>query len=202
MEKSRIAALVDGIFAVAMTLLVLDLKLPEGVKISNDAEVWRQLVELKSHFSIYVLSFIVLGIFWTSHHSLFHFVRRVDRGLLWINLLFLLFITLLPFSTNLLSGQIPLHIPVAVYGANLLLPWLTSLLQIRYLAHHLELVHDQLTPAWIAIVRLRMAIPAVVIAGSIAISFFNPSLALSAYWLLLVFHFLSGRHHRPPALND
>ena len=47
MEKSRIAALVDGIFAVAMTLLVLDLKLPEGVKLSNDAEVWRQLAELK-----------------------------------------------------------------------------------------------------------------------------------------------------------
>ena len=63
MEKSRIAALVDGIFAVAMTLLVLDLKLPEGVKISNDAEAWQQLVELKSRFSTYVLSFICLGHF-------------------------------------------------------------------------------------------------------------------------------------------
>ena len=165
MEKSRIADLVDGIFAVAMTLLVLDLKLPEGVKISNDAEVWRQLVELRSRFTIYVLSFIVLGIHWVGHHSLFHFVRRVYRGLLWLNLLFLLFITLLPFSTNLLSGQSPLHIPVAVYGTNLLLPWLISLLQIRYLAHHPELSHDQLTSAWIAIVRLRMVIPAVVIAA-------------------------------------
>jgi len=114
MEKSRIAALVDGIFAVAMTLLVLDLKLPEGVKLSNDAEVWRQLVELNNHFSNYVLSFIVLGVFWIAHHSLFHFVRRVNRGLLWFNLLFLLFITLLPFSTNLLSGHSSLHIPVAV----------------------------------------------------------------------------------------
>lgn len=100
--------------------------------------------------------------------------------MLWLNLLFLLFITLLPFSTNLLSGNSPLHIPVAVYGANLLLPWLISLLQIRYLAHHPELSHDQLTPAWIAIIRLRMAIPAVVIAASIAISFFNPSLVLAA----------------------
>src|SRR5215472_14106830 len=159
MEKSRIAALVDGIFAVAMTLLVLDLKLPEGVKISSDAEAWGQLVGLKSRFSTYVLSFIVLGTFWIGHHSLFHFVRRVNRGLLWLNLLFLLFITLLPFSTNLLSGHSPLHIPVAVYGANLLLLSLTSLLQLRYLAHHPELSYDHLTPSWIATVRLRNAIP-------------------------------------------
>ena len=202
MEKSRIAALVDGIFAVAMTLLVLDLKLPEGVKLSNDAEVWRQLVELNNHFSNYVLSFIVLGVFWIAHHSLFHFVRRVNRDLLWFNLSFLLFITLLPFSTNLISGHSSLHIPVAVYGANLLLLSLTSVLQQRYLAHHPELSHDQLTPSWIATYRLRTAIPAVVAAVSIAVSFFNPSLALSAYWLLLVFHFLPGRHHRPPAVND
>jgi len=201
MEKSRIAALVDGIFAVAMTLLVLDLKLPEGVKLGNDADVWRQLVELKSHFSTYVLSFIVLGIFWIGHHSLFHFVRRVNRGLLWLNLLFLLFITLLPFSTNLLSGHSPLHIPVTVYGANLLLLSLTSLLQLRYLARHPELSHDHLTPSWISTVRLRNMIPAVITAGSIAISFFSPSLALSVYWLLIVFHFLPGRHHHPPAVN-
>jgi uncharacterized membrane protein len=202
MEKSRIAALVDGIFAVAMTLLVLDLKLPEGVKLSNDAEVWRQLVDLKSHFSTYVLSFIVLGIFWISHHSLFHFVRRVNRGLLWLHLLFLLFITLLPFSTNLLSGHSHLHIPVTVYGANLLLLSLTSLLHLRYLTRHPELSHDHLTASWIATVRLRNTIPAVITAASIAISFFSPSLALSAYWLLLVFHFLPGRHHHPPAVND
>ena len=105
MEKSRIAALVDGIFAVAMTLLVLDLKLPEGLKMSSDAELWRQLLELTGRFSTYALSFIVLGTFWIGHHSLFHFVRKVNRGLLWLNMLFLLFITLLPFSTNLLSGH-------------------------------------------------------------------------------------------------
>jgi uncharacterized membrane protein len=105
MEKSRIAALVDGIFAVAMTLLVLDLKLPEGTKMSNDPAVWRQLFELTGRFSTYALSFIVLGMFWIGHHSLFHFVRRVSRDMLWLNLLFLLFITLLPFSTNLLSGH-------------------------------------------------------------------------------------------------
>jgi uncharacterized membrane protein len=68
MEKSRIMALADGIFAVAMTLLVLDLKLPEGTKTTTDAQVWRQLVELRERFLIYGLSFIVLGTYWISHH--------------------------------------------------------------------------------------------------------------------------------------
>jgi uncharacterized membrane protein len=201
MEKSRIAALVDGIFAVAMTLLVLDLKLPEGVKMSDDAEVWRQLLELTGRFSTYTLSFIVLGTFWIGHHSLFHFVRKVNRGLLWLNLLFLLFITLLPFSTNLLSGHAHLQIPIVVYGINLLLISLTSLLQLSYLAHHPVLSHDQLTPSWIANVRRRTLIPVVIVVASIALSFYKPNFAMSAYWLLLVFHFLPGRHHRPPEVD-
>jgi len=66
MEKSRITALVDGIFAVAMTLLVLDLKLPEGIKMNTDAEVWRQLTALRGHFLIYALSFVVLGTYWVA----------------------------------------------------------------------------------------------------------------------------------------
>jgi uncharacterized membrane protein len=201
MEKSRIAALVDGIFAVAMTLLVLDLKLPEGLKMSSDAEVWRQLLELTGRFSTYTLSFIVLGTFWIGHHSLFHFVRKVNRGLLWLNLLFLLFITLLPFSTNLLSGHTNLQIPIVVYGINLLLISSVSLLQLGYLAHHAELSHDQLTPSWIANIRRRTSIPVVIVVASIAISFYKPNFALSTYWLLMVFHFLPGRHHRPPEVD-
>ena len=202
MEKSRIAALVDGIFAVAMTLLVLDLKLPEGLKMSSDAEVWRQLLELTGRFSTYTLSFIVLGTFWIGHHSLFHFVRKVNRGLLWLNLLFLLFITLLPFSTNLLSGHTNLQIPIVVYGINLLLISSVSLLQLGYLAHHAELSHDQLTPSWIANIRRRTSIPVVIVVASIAISFYKPNFALRTYWLLMVFHFLPGRHHRPPEVDN
>jgi uncharacterized membrane protein len=201
MEKSRIAALVDGIFAVAMTLLVLDLKLPEGTKLSNDTAVWRQLFQLTGRFSTYALSFVVLGTYWIGHHSLFHFVRRVSRGMLWLNLLFLLFITLVPFSTNLLSGRSHLQIPVVVYGINLLLIFIIALLQLLYLEHHPELSHDQLSPSWIANSRRRLVIPMVIVVTSIAISFYKPKIAMSAYWLLLVFHFLPGKHHHPPEVD-
>jgi uncharacterized membrane protein len=202
MEKSRIAALVDGIFAVAMTLLVLDLRLPEGVKLSSDPAVWHQLSELAGRFSTYSLSFIVLATFWIGHHSLFHFVRKVSREMLWLNLLFLLFITLLPFSTNLLSGHTRLQTPIVVYGINLLLITLSSLLQLIYLERHPEFSHDQLTSSWIANVRRRTVIPIFIVVASIAISFYKPNLAMSAYWVLLIFHFLPGKHHRPPEVDN
>jgi uncharacterized membrane protein len=67
--ESRITALVDGIFAVAMTLLALDLKFPESLKFNTDSEVWRQLLALTGHFETYGLSFVVLGAFWIGHHS-------------------------------------------------------------------------------------------------------------------------------------
>jgi len=150
MEKSRITALVDGIFAVAMTLLVLDLKLPEGIKMNTDAELWRQLAALRGHFLIYALSFVVLGTYWVGNHFQFNFVRKVDRGFLWLNLLFLLFITLLPFSTNLLGGSHDLHIPVVVYGINVLLLSLILLVSLRYLTQRPELCHEGLTPSLVA----------------------------------------------------
>jgi uncharacterized membrane protein len=201
MEKSRIAALADGIFAVAMTLLVLDLKLPESAKTATDAEVWRQLVDLKGLFLIYALSFLVLGTYWVGHHHQFHFVRRVNRGLLWLNLLFLLFITLVPFSTNLLADRSHLHLPVVVYGLNLLLLSVMFLWHLRYLTRHPELAHDGLTPARAAEVRRRSALVVFVAAASIVVSFYKPSLALNAYWLLLAFHLLRARTDRYPAAD-
>ena len=196
MEKSRITALVDGIFAVAMTLLVLDLKLPEGSKSTSDAEVWRQLVDLKGHFVIYGLSFAVLGTYWISHHFQFHFVRKVDRGFLWLNLLFLLFITLLPFSTNLLGGSHDLHVPVVVYGVNLLLLPLISLFNLRYLTRRPELCHEEFTPSRVADSYRRILLAALLTAASIIISFYSPRLAVDAYCLLFAVHFLVARRQR------
>jgi len=198
MEKSRISALVDGIFAVAMTLLVLDLKLPEGVTLHSDSEVWSQLLGVAGRFWTYVLSFIVLGMYWIGHHAVFHSVHRVNRTLLWLNLLFLLFVTLLPFSTNLVSGHSNLQIPVVVYGLNLIATSLISLLQLRYLAKHPNLSHHQQTGPWSANLNRRAALPIILSLASIALSFYKPSLAMNAYFLLALFHFLPGKHREPP----
>jgi uncharacterized membrane protein len=190
--------LVDGIFAVAMTLLVLDLKLPEGVTLKSDSQVWSQLLGVAGRFRTYVLSFVVLGMYWIGHHAVFHSVHRVDRTLLWLNLFFLLFVTLLPFSTNLVSGHSSLQVPVVVYGLNLIAASLVSLLQIRYLAKHPNLSHHRIGGPWFANLNRRSMLPIIVSLVSIAISFYKPGLAMIAYALLMLFHFLPGKHREPP----
>jgi uncharacterized membrane protein len=120
-------------------------------------------------------------------------VRKVDRGFLWLNLLFLLFITLLPFSTNLLGGSHDLHIPIGVYGINVLLLALILLASLRYLTRRPELCHEGLTPALVADSHRRLLLVALGCAASIAISFYSPAIAV---WLLLAVHFLVARRQR------
>ena len=108
---NRIEALADGIFAVAMTLLVLDVKLPNGELFASDQALLARLLTLEHTFVIYLISFIVLGMFWVGHHAHFHFIRYVDHTLLWINLMFLFVITSIPFATDLLGDHYQLHAP-------------------------------------------------------------------------------------------
>lgn len=93
---------------------------------SSDSEVWRQFLELTGRFSTYTLSFIVLGTFWIGNHLLFHFVRKVNRDPLWLNLLFLMFITLLPFSI-IYSPHTPIFRFQLLFMESMLLISLTSL---------------------------------------------------------------------------
>src|SRR5450631_226935 len=97
MPKNRVEALVDGIFAVAMTLLVLDIKVPQGLGLASDTALRSKLADQSGNFRIYVISFIVLGMYWISHHMQFHLVRSVDRVVLWINLLFMFGVSMVPF---------------------------------------------------------------------------------------------------------
>src|SRR6478752_9439803 len=96
-EKNRLEALIDGVFAVVLTLLVLDLKLPEDVAFASNDDLWLHLLGLERHFVIYVISFVVIGMYWINHQVQFHFVLRTNRGLIWINLCFLLLVSFLPF---------------------------------------------------------------------------------------------------------
>jgi uncharacterized membrane protein len=116
--------------------------------------------------------------------------------LLWLNLLFLLFITLVPFSTNLLAGRSDLHVPVVFYGVHLLLLSLIFLWHLHYLTRRPELCHEALTPSRVIHARRRSVLAALISAASIAISFYSPSLALSSYWLLFALPFLFSRGDR------
>jgi uncharacterized membrane protein len=192
-EKNRMEALIDGIFAVALTLLVLDIKLPEDVAYATNEQLWNRLVQLERHFVIYAISFIVIGIYWVAHHVQFHYVRYTDRRLIWINMLFLLLISFLPFATDLVGDHEDLVLPCEIYGVTLLLLSAISYIHLRYLSRHPHLATAELTPLAVRLLKRRIALFAVVPALSMLIALYNTRLALVAYALILTAHFLPGR---------
>ena len=192
-EKNRIEALIDGIFAVALTLLVLDIKLPEGMTYATNEALWNRLLSLERHFAIYAISFIVIGIYWVAHHVQFHYVRYTDRRLIWINMLFLLLISFLPFATDLVGDHEDLVLPCEIYGVTLLLLSGLSYLHLRYLSRHPYLATPELTPLAVQLIKRRIALFTAIPSLSMVIALFNTHLALLAYLLILTAHFLPAR---------
>jgi uncharacterized membrane protein len=117
----RLAALSDGIFAVAMTLLVLDLRLP-SVMPHREQDLWRALAPLVPQLLMYLMSFLTLGIFWVGQQSQLEHLRRSDRHLTWIHLAFLFAVTLMPFSTRFLAEFISYRTALLVYWCNIFVP--------------------------------------------------------------------------------
>lgn len=101
--KGRIEALSDGVFSIAMTLLVLELKVPELSHHATNDELLAALAKLRPSFLTFFITFMISGTFWFLHHLTFHFVKHMNQVLCWINLFFLMFVSLLPFSAGLLG---------------------------------------------------------------------------------------------------
>jgi len=116
----RLAALSDGIFAVAMTLLVLDLHAPVAEAIHSERDLLHAIAALSPRLLMYVMSFLTLGIFWVGQQTQLNHLERSDRNLSWIHLAFLLAVTLTPFSTTLLAEFIARRTALLLYWANIL----------------------------------------------------------------------------------
>jgi len=116
MEKNRVEAFSDGVIAVIITIMVLELKPPHEA-------TWHALATNWHMFVAYVLSFIYVGIYWNNHHHMLHAVEHVNGGVMWANLHFLFWLSLFPFTTAWLSegGPVPAAAPTALYGFVLLM---------------------------------------------------------------------------------
>src|SRR5271169_1134877 len=120
----RLAALSDGVFAVAMTLLVLDLRAPAVEAVHSEHDLWRALLTLSPRLLMYMMSFMTLGIFWVGQQTQLNHLQRSDRSLTWIHLAFLFVVTVTPFSTALLAEYIQYRLALLVYWLNIaLLGW-------------------------------------------------------------------------------
>ena len=126
MGKDRLAAFSDGVIAIIITIMVLELHVPHG-------EEWSDLAPLYPVFLSYVLSFIYLGIYWNNHHHLMHAVQRVNGSILWANLHLLFWLSLVPFVTGWMSENHFGSLPVAAYGVVLLMSGFSFVLLTRCL---------------------------------------------------------------------
>jgi uncharacterized membrane protein len=141
----RLAALSDGVFAVAMTLLVLDLRVPVIEAVHSEHDLWHGLAALSPRLLMYMMSFMTLGIFWIGQQTQLNHLARSDRSLSWIHILFLFTVSITPFSTTLLAEFPEYRTALVAYWVNILL--LGSTLYFSWVcAMGTGLVKDDLPP--------------------------------------------------------
>ena len=130
MQKERLAAFSDGVLAIIITIMVLELKVPHG----GD---WAALAKLVPVFFSYVLSFVYIAIYWNNHHHLLHTVHKVDGGILWANMHLLFWLSLVPFTTGWMGENYFAGKPTLLYGVSLLLPGIAYyILQLTIVRSH------------------------------------------------------------------
>ncbi len=120
-SAERLAALSDGVFAVAMTLLVLDLRAPAAEVTHSERDLWQALIPLAPRLFMYMMTFMTLGIFWVGQQTQLNHLRRSARSLTWIHLVFLFVVTMTPFSTSLLAEHTQYRTALLVYWLNIFL---------------------------------------------------------------------------------
>ena len=177
----RLLGFSDGIFAFAITLLILNLVLPASV---TKSELPQALMQLWPHFMAFLISFLVIGLYWIIHVRQLRVICKYDTGLLWFNLIFLMFIVLIPFSTSVLSDYFGTA-SVALYAANLACAgYMATALWIY--AVRSKLVDAHLGPAQVKRGIIMNLVAPVMFTLSIGLAFINADLAAYS-WILMFF---------------
>ena len=193
----RLLALSDGIFAFAITLLILNIVLPAS---ATKSEIPQALLQLWPHFMAFLISFLVIGLYWIIHIRQLRVICKYDTGLLWFNLIFLMFIVLIPFSTGVLSDFFGTA-SVALYAANLACAGYMATLMWIY-AVRSKLVDQHLGPAQVKRGIIMNLIAPVMFTLSIGLAFINADLAAYSWILMFFAHRAAGWILRLPKTDD
>jgi uncharacterized membrane protein len=186
MTTNRIETLVDGIFAISMTLLVLSLEVPVLPSPVTDIAIQQYLWGILPNFYVYALSFILLAVFWRINHEQFHRIDKADNTLVWINVLWLMFVALVPFSTSLVGDYGDMLTAAVFFNLNMLFIGLFSFFNWYYAYNH-DLLRVKLTEkAYRRTFRLNLIFPIIALMA-IGVSFISPSLSTITYVIISVF---------------
>ena len=196
----RILAISDGVFAFAVTLLVLDLVVPALSPGASSADLWQALSKEWVSFLSYLTSFFIAGIWWNAHNRNFRSIRDSDSTLRWLNLLFLLWIALLPFFTKILDQYNTLQIAVVLYAADQAAAGIFMGLTWWYASRNHRLVDRNLKKSTMRSRSLNNAIAPLIFIISMGISFVSPIIAtyswLAIFPVLFVMHRLERKSEK------
>ena len=200
LSKGRMEALSDGVFAIAMTLLVLELKVPDLPKSASATELLHKIGEGMPSLFSFLISFLYCGLLWVMHHLAMHFVRHLQIGLVWLNLLFLMSISTMPFSCGLLGHFLRNRAAQEIYFANMFVA--AALLAAQWLlARKRKLINDDDPRASALMGQQIMFFPAALGAGMVA-SYFNPQAGSYAFiFVLLALRLWQRRWNQKQAMN-
>jgi len=179
-QLERLILFSDAVFAIAITLLVIEIKIPEiHEKPVTDNAVLHKLRELIPKFAGFLVSFFLIGQYWIVHHRMFSFVINFTDRLIWLNILFLFAIALMPFSTGFYSEYVLRGVitPVLFYTGNIALLGLANFLMWRYLSNQKNNLTENLTPALARYFSLRaLTVPTIFVIFSF-VYLYNPTIA-------------------------
>ena len=184
-ETERLVYFSDAVFAIAITLLVIDIRVPEMQAHTPVEEQLRQLLALWPKVLSYTISFLVVGSFWRAHHRIFGYIKRYDRRLIGLNLLLLLCVAFVPVPTAVLGDTGGELVPVAFYAGCIALTALAQLGVWWYASGKHRLVAPDLERLIIAYNTWRLVCVVLIFVLSIAIAFWSPGIAMAS-WALIV----------------
>jgi uncharacterized membrane protein len=185
-DRDRIVNLSDGVFAIAITLLVLDIRVPDIPEGMVASELPATLLSLWPKYLGYVLSFAVISTFWIVHHSIFRPIREYDRGILYLNFLFLMFVAFVPFPTSLLGEYGDHQLPVAIYAGALAIGRLLLTAIHWYSTRDDRLVGEPQNPGEVRFYLIRGLAMPVIFLLSIGVSFFSVGAAIWSWVVMIV----------------
>jgi uncharacterized membrane protein len=183
MGKDRLAAFSDGVIAIIITIMVLELKVPHGAD-------WTTLRGVAPNFVAYVLSFVYLAIYWNNHHHLLHTVTRVDGLILWANSHLLFWLSLVPAATGWMGEDFLAPLPTALYGVSLLMPAIAYYLLQKTIVHQ-QGQHSVLASALGRDVKGKIS--PLLYAAAVALAFVDAWLSIAIYALVAVMWLVPDR---------
>jgi uncharacterized membrane protein len=190
MKTNRLEAFSDGVFAVAITLLVLEINIPGG------ENLWHQLKEEWPSFASFFVSFWVIGIIWVNHHGVIDHLKRADRGVLYLNLLVLMSVVLIPFSTALMAEHLKSgadeNVAAAVYAGSFVLMAISFGVLWEYITRHREGLGVELTDEEVRRRSRSFQIGNPIYALAVVVAFISPAVVLVIIGALAVYYMLAG----------